>query len=307
MTAWMWVPITILAALFQTFRNTAQRHLVADVGMLGATLVRFLYGLPFAAAWLAGVWIVLDPPLAAAAQRGGAAFFLWMGTGAIMQLAATALLLRAMTERNFVLGVAYSKTEILQVAVFGLAFLGDPLSVAAVVAIVAASVGVMLVSLPKNAPVLRLILGSWTTPAALYGLASGTGFAISAVGYRGAILELVPLEPMAAAAYTLVWAQAIQTILLGGWLAVFDRAAIRAIFRAWGVSTLAGFLGALASALWFTAFALESAAHVRTLGMVELIFSYAVSARLFRERFARHELLGLVLLSLGLVGIVLSR
>jgi hypothetical protein len=37
-------PITIWAAFAQTVRNAAQRHLTAELGTLGATLVRFLYG-----------------------------------------------------------------------------------------------------------------------------------------------------------------------------------------------------------------------------------------------------------------------
>ena len=305
MAGWMWVPITIFAALFQTLRNTAQRHLVDHVGTLGATLVRFLYGLPFALAWAAAVWLIRDLPLDAVRGAGGS-FFLWMGQGAVFQVAATALLLRAMKERNFALGVAYSKTEGVQIAVFGLVFLGDPLTWASAAAIIAASVGVMLVSVPKDAPLRQLIIGGWTTRAALYGIASGTGFAISAVGYRGAILGLAPLDFLASAAYTLVWAQLAQTVLLGGWLCAFNRATVAAVMRAWRVSVLAGFLGALASALWFTAFALEPAAHVRTLGMIELIFSYAVSARLLRETFAPRDRAGLVLLSLGLVGIILA-
>lgn len=305
MPDWIWVPITILAALCQTFRNTAQRSLIESVGMLGATLVRFLYGLPFAAAWLAAVWLALDFPPAIAWAKTGPAFLAWMAAGAVLQLAATAFLLRAMTERNFVLGVAYSKTEILQVAVFGLAFLGDPLSPLGAAAITAATLGVMLVSAPKNAPSIGSYLGNWMSPAALYGLASGMSFAISAVGYRGAILELGIANPVAAAAYTLVWAQAAQTALLGGWLAVSDRAVLAGVARAWRVSAAAGFLGAAASALWFTAFALEPAARVRTLGMVELVFSLAVSARIFRERLSGREWLGLAFLAAGLVGIVL--
>jgi drug/metabolite transporter (DMT)-like permease len=305
--AWIWVPITIFAALLQTLRNTAQRHLVDRVGTLGATLVRFLYGLPFAVVFALLAWSVRDVPVEAAWRLAGPKFFFWMVVGAVAQIAATALLLRAMKERNFALGVAYSKTEGIQIAVFGLAFLGDPLTWAAAAAIVAASVGVVMVSVPKNAALRQLLVGGWTTRAALYGIASGTAFALAAVGFRGAILDLAPLDFLAAATYTLAWAQLAQTVLLGGWLCLFDRAVVTAVLRAWRVSALAGFLGASASALWFTAFALEPAAHVRTLGMIELIFSYAVSARLFREKFAPRELAGLALLMAGLVGIVLAR
>src|SRR5262249_35153296 len=58
------------------------------------------------------------------------------------------------------------------------------------------------------------------------------------------------------------------------------------------------------SACWFTAMALEPVAQVRTLGLIELYFSYVVSRRVFRERLGRTGLLGLILLAFGLVGVV---
>ena len=51
--SWLWIPITLWAAFAQSLRNAAQRHLTRELGTLGATSVRFVYGLPFAAAWLA--------------------------------------------------------------------------------------------------------------------------------------------------------------------------------------------------------------------------------------------------------------
>ena len=122
--AWLWIPITVWAAFAQTLRNAAQRHLTAELGTLGATLVRFLYGVPFAAVWLWGVQKFTALPL----PVPGAAFWLWVLVAGVSQIAATALLLRVMAERNFALGVAYSKTELIQVAVFALMFLGDRIS-----------------------------------------------------------------------------------------------------------------------------------------------------------------------------------
>jgi drug/metabolite transporter (DMT)-like permease len=63
-------------------------------------------------------------------------------------------------------------------------------------------------------------------------------------------------------------------------------------------------MGAVGSACWFTAMAMQPVARVRTLGLIELYFSYIVSRRIFRERLGRAELLGLILLAAGLVGIV---
>ena len=300
--AWLWIPITIWAAFAQTLRNAAQRHLVADLGTLGATLVRFLYGLPFALLWLLVVRSVGQFDLPAWTSS----FFGWVLLGALTQIAATALLLKVMAERNFTLGVAYSKSEILQVAIFGFVFLGDAISLVAAVAILLGTLGVLLLSPADKARPIRGLLTGWTSRSALFGLASGTGFALSAVGFRGAALSLEGTPFPMAAATTLVIAQFIQTLALGGWLFVRQREVVLRVLRAWRASLFAGFMGAAASAGWFTAMAIEQAAHVRTLGLVELLFSYAVSRKLFRERFERRELLGIALLVVGLVVIVLG-
>src|SRR6185369_15225948 len=136
---WLCAPITVFAAFTQTLRNAAQRHLTKDLGTLGATLVRFLYGLPFAVAWL-GVVALTGSHVPAP----NGSFLIWVVAGAAGQIFATALLLRAMEERNFAIGVAYSKTEIIQVAIFSIVLLGDPLSVAAALAIVMGTAGVTL-------------------------------------------------------------------------------------------------------------------------------------------------------------------
>jgi len=300
---WLWIPITIGAAFAQTLRNAAQRHLVPELGTLGATLVRFLYGLPFAALWLAGVHTVTGSSL----PEANIAFVSWVAVGALSQIAATALLLRVMAERNFTLGVAYSKSELIQVAVFGYAFLGDRISTMTALAVAFGTLGVLLLSPADRERPIRGLLMGWTTPSALFGLASGTGFALSAVGYRGAALALPDTTFLMAAAFTLLVAQLIQTAVLGGWLWVRDAEVVARVLRAWRTSLFAGFMGATASAGWFTAVAIEPVAHVRTLGLIELLFSYAVSRRLFREHLQPLELAGVLLLALGLVIVTLGR
>jgi len=297
--AWLWVPIVLWAALAQTARNAAQRSLVAQAGTLGATLARFLYGIPFAAAWVAllHAW----PASAAPVPRFHTAYFGWLVLGALGQLAATAFLLAAMKQRNFVIGVAYSKTDALQVALFGSLFLRELPGGPTLVAIALATAGVVMLSLPQKGAALEG--RAWTSAAAWYGLASGAGFALSAVGYRGAALQLPGIPAWVAGGWGVLLAQALQTVLLGGWLAWRAPAALRATVSAGRISAVAGAAGALASIGWFTAFALTTAANVRTLGMVEVVFSYLVSRRLLRERLALSEQGGLALVVVGLLAL----
>jgi drug/metabolite transporter (DMT)-like permease len=302
MTGWTWMPLTLFASGAQTVRNAAQRSLIQDVGTLGATLVRFLYGLPFSIIWLAIVLLVSERGLPAANRD----FAAWVVLGGVSQIAATALLLRVMTERNFALGVAYSKTEIVQVAVFALVFLGDEISALAALSIGLATAGLLLISSPPGEAPLIGIFKGWTSRVALLGFASGACFALAAVSYRGAALALDDTTKTVAAAYALVWAQAIQTVVLGGWLLARTPRVIAGVVREWRRSLTAGFMGAAASVGWFTAMALEPVAHVRTLGLAEMLFSLAVSRRLFNDKLRPAEIAGIVLLTLGLIAITAS-
>jgi drug/metabolite transporter (DMT)-like permease len=299
---WLWIPIVLAAALAQTARNAAQRSLVAQAGTLGATLARFLYGLPFAALWVLALHGL--PATAAAVPSFHAGYFGWLMLGAAGQLAATACLLAAMKQRNFVIGVAYSKTDALQVALFAALFLRELPGWITVFAMVLATAGVVLLSVPPKAAADGV--RAWTGRAGWYGLASGAGFAFSAVGYRGAALQLPDASVWLIGAWGVLWAQAAQSLVLGAWLAWRSRPSLGALATAWRVSILAGGMGALASIGWFTAFALTTAANVRTLGMVEVVFSYLVSHRLLREKLSRVDKAGLALVGAGLLALCLK-
>ena len=294
---WLWIPIVLWAALAQTARNAAQRSLVASAGTLGATLARFLYGLPFAAAWV--LLLHALPATAAAIPDFTLPWAAWLLLGAVSQLAATAFLLAAMKQRSFVVGVAFSKTDALQVALFATLLQRELPGWLTLLAIGLATAGVVLLSIPNKGA--NADSFDWTGSAALWGLASGAGFAMSAVGYRGAALALPEASPWMAGAWGVLCAQAAQTVLLGGWLAWRSPDSLRATAAAWRVSTAAGMMGALASIGWFTAFALTTAANVRTLGLAEVVFSYLVSRRLLREKLAPLETLGLALVIAGLL------
>ncbi|MDP5307050.1 hypothetical protein [Paracoccus spongiarum] len=83
----IWVAATLIAAAAQTGRNAAQAGLGGRIGTIGATAVRFLFGLPFALAVLAATALIGAVPTPGPAAIGHAA----LGAGA--QIAATALML----------------------------------------------------------------------------------------------------------------------------------------------------------------------------------------------------------------------
>jgi drug/metabolite transporter (DMT)-like permease len=217
----------------------------------------------------------------------------WLLLGTIAQIIATALMLAAMGQRSFVVAYAYIKTEPVQVAVFGLVFLGDPLSLPVGIAILIATAGVMVTSVRPG-----VNLMSDLRPA-LLGIGSGAMLALSVIGFRGAILSLQSPDFVLAATLTLALGLVLQAALLSLYLAVTDAQVLRAIVRAWRPSLFAGFMGAFASQFWFLAFAIATAASVRTLGLIELLFAQLITVFIFGQKTSAREALGIVLVVIG--------
>jgi drug/metabolite transporter (DMT)-like permease len=287
----LWAWASLAAALAQTARNATQAGLTARLGTLGATNVRFLFGLPFACGFLTLALLQTGEslPLPTPAALG----FTLMG--ALMQIAGTALMLQVMRQQGFAITTAWLKVEPVLVAVVGWAVLGDALTLPMLGAIAVAVLGVLVLTLK---PGLGRAMLAETRPAAL-GLLAGLAFGLSAIGFRGGILAL-PEGSFAIRALTiLVLSLTIQSVTLALWLGWRDRPALTGALAAWRPSLAAGLLGAGASAFWFIAFSLTSAANVRTLALVEVIFALAVSVLLLRQRVTARQLLGMAVLLAG--------
>ncbi len=302
LTGWLWAVFTVIAAFTQTLRNAMQRELTGGLGTVGATHVRFLFGFPFAVVFLVGVLIATGSPL----PRPGLSFWPWVFDGALAQIAATALMLAAMGERSFVVTIAYIKTEPIQVAVFGLVFLGDIVTWPMMAAILIATAGVVIMSTKASLVGRRESEGSRLggIRPTLLGLASGGMFAQSAIGFRGAILSLGLSNYVVAATFTLAVGIVLQAVLLSLYLGLRHPTVLFAILRAWKPSLLAGLAGAVASQFWFLAFALATAASVRTLALIEVLFAQLVARFAFGQRTTAREAFGMVLVVCG-VGLLL--
>lgn len=286
----LWIPFTLTAALAQVVRNAMQRQLTGPLGAWGATNIRFLFGFPFSLLFFAVVLVATGDPL----PRPTPMFWPWLLVGALCQIAATGLMLLAMKERSFVVTVAYLKTEAIQTAIFGFVFLGDNLTVLKVIAILIATAGVVITAQrPAGTK------GFTDLRPTVLGLVSATAFALSAIGFRGAIITLQSVSFVTAATYTLVFGLFVQTLVLTVYLLARAPDVLKAIFGMWKPSLLAGFMGAFASQFWFLAFALTAAANVRTLALVEVLFAQTVSHYSFKQPLSARELGGIVLIVIG--------
>ncbi len=296
MIEWIWIPITIAAALFQCLRTALQKFLKGRMSTTASTFTRFAFGMPVAIVYI----LVLLKLAGFATPQPGFAFFAWVTAGGLSQIVATFLLLHVLSFRNFPVGVAYTKTEVIQAAVFGLVFLGDRLTPWGTTSILISTLGVMLISLVASGNPLKALLTGWLEKPAVYGMISGAFFAVSAIGYRAASLSLGHESPFVAASYSLAWATTIQTVIMGAYLFWREREQFANLGAAWRPSLLAGLTSVLGSAGWFTAMTLQAVAYVRTLGLVELLFTFLISWIWFREKARLTEVLGVMLIVLGI-------
>lgn len=299
---WLWVPITLFAVIMQTVRTAGQKHLTAHLDPIAVTLVRFLFGLPFAGAYLACVTAWSDaslPPL-------NATFMGFVLLGGVGQIAATVLLIQLFSLRNFAVGTTYARTEAFLTAFIGALFFGEWISLQGWVAIVLSVAGVVVLTIARSHVDSPSILGRLWNRAALMGLGSGLGFALASLSIRKASLSFGIDDFLLTAGITLVIMILLQTVIMMVYVALRSPAQFPIIARQWRVSLFVGVTSALGSIGWFTAMTLERAAYVKSLGQIEFVFALAISTLFFHERTTGLELAGMLLVAVGVVVLLLA-
>lgn len=302
MASWIWIPITLFAVIMQTVRTAGQKHLTVHLDPIAVTLVRFLFGLPFAAIYLACVAVWSEqrfPPL-------NPTFIAYTVLGGVAQIVATVLLIHLFSLRNFAVGTTYARTEAFLTAFIGALFFGEWISVQGWVAIVLSVAGVVVLTIARSHIDSSSILGRLWNRAAAIGLGSGLGFALASLSIRKASLSFGIDDFLLSAGVTLVMMVILQTLIMVVYVAVKSPAQFAMVARQWRVSLFVGVTSALGSIGWFTAMTLERAAYVKSLGQVEFVFALAVSTLFFRERTTGLELLGMLLVAVGVVVLLLA-
>jgi drug/metabolite transporter (DMT)-like permease len=302
----IWVPITIAAAFMQNIRSATQRHLKGKLKTVGATFVRFGFGMPFAMMFVA----IMHFGFGWETPETNMRFWMWVTLAGFMQIIAQTFLLRAFSHDSFTVGTAYSRTEAIQAAIIGFVLLGDRLSPSGMLAIALTVAGVITLALAKSSIGIAGLLAAVRSRGALNGLAAGTCFGLSATSYRGASLSLADglAEPnfLMQAGFTLVTTITMQSIVLLAWMMVFDRGQIAKIAQSWKWGLLAGASGACASFGWFIGFTLQSAALIKALAQVEMLFTYFSTIFIFKEEVSARELLGCALIIIGILVLVMG-
>ncbi|MEC7962822.1 MAG: EamA family transporter [Pseudomonadota bacterium] len=264
----------------------------------GATLARFLFSAPFVAALALGYLSFSGADWPALGNR----FLPFALVGALAQILATWCVVALFQHRNFAVGITFKKTEVVQTALVGFLVLGDRISFGGLMAILIGLLGVLVLSdRPEGGAGLKRFLNK----GAGLGLLSGAFFAVSAVGYRGATLEVGSDDPLMRALISLMVVTASQSVGLGSYLIWREPGEVGRVLASWrssiwmGLASLGGSLG------WFLAFTLQNAAYVFAVGQVEVIFSILISVLVFKEQISRREGAGIALITASVLTLVL--
>jgi drug/metabolite transporter (DMT)-like permease len=289
----MWMTVTVAAAIFQTWRTAMQQRLRSLLSVSGAGFVRYVWGAPIAFAAV-GVMAAGGQHLPSIPAR----FWPLIACGGLAQIVATILLISAFDARGFAVGTVYSKTEVVQVAIFSAVLLGEALRPLGWAATALCLGGVVVLA---GGRVLR-----HPDRAAVLGLFAGSGFGLAAVAIRAASQSLGDSPALVRAIVALAVMNTIQTVVHGGYLAIRERPQLGLAFRHWRSSSKVGVLSVCGSACWAWAFSLQNAAKVRTFGQVELLFTFAIAHWWLHERQTRREYAGAALVLAGVIGVMVA-
>ena len=282
-----WLLLTFLGAFLQNIRSFLQRRITDKLSINGSSFVRFLFAIPLA---ILLVLLLVDriPSLPWT-------FLGYVIAGGVAQIIGTSCLISAVVKGNFSVGTTLSKTEAAQAALFGLVVLGDAITASIALGILVSLAGVACLSWSQGS-----FLSNLSRRSLFLGLISGTGFAVAAVCFRGASLSLEFGEFFERAALTVLVAVSLQSIIMGAYLLVREPGELALVFQNWRISSVIGCVGMLASLCWFSAMTLNSAAIVRAVGQIELLFTLLTTIWLFKERLRIVQLLGMVLIVAGI-------
>ncbi|MBK5223089.1 MAG: EamA family transporter [Acidimicrobiia bacterium] len=294
----MWVPITLAATTFQILRTSRQHQLRSALSTAAAGFIRYLYGAPLAL----GLSAVLFGALGHRVPSIPGHFWPVVAGAGIAQILATVALLQAFKVRDFAIGTAYSKAEVILVAVVGAIGLGEPLQPLGWVGALLVTAGVAWLAARGS---IASVVQRAGDPAALLGLVAGGFFALASVGIRGASNSLGDAPAFDRAVLTLTAMLVVQTFVNTAWFLVRDPAEIRRTVSAWRPAVPVGVLSLLGSVAWAWAMTLENAAKVRTLGQVELVIAFLIARISLGERHGRRDLVASGVVLVGVLVVTL--
>jgi drug/metabolite transporter (DMT)-like permease len=285
-----WIFFTIAASILQTFRNLEQKSLNKKLDDITVSWSRFILPLPLSLVVMFFTFSTINNQ-----------FILYCVITAIAQISGNVFLLKTIKSRNFSIGIAFFKTEVLQTMLIGLLVFGQAISNIGFVAVLMTSFGMILMS---NS---QLKDNSKIDKSALFGAASGLFFAISAFSLKFAAEELLGLgySNLKASSAVLLWVIAFQNLLF-----VIIKSAqknliqdLKKLFSLENKTSFlkTGLLSFAGSLCWFTAYTIGNVVYVKVVGQIELILAVIVSHSHLKEKHGAREIAGIVLTAIGIL------
>ena len=297
----LWIPIVLVAAALQTARNAGQKHLSTQVSPWLAAWVRFGFGLPIALIYLVIVLAGFDLPFPPLTGK----FLVPALVAALMQIAGTVFLIRLFRLRNFAIGSTFVRTEAIIAAVLGSVVFSESIDLWGWLAIIISVTGVVLISVVRSTTRRTSLLGSIFNASAGVGLLAGFGFALASFFIRQASLSFADDNFVYTAAVTFIVVIGLQTLVLGLFIGLFERQEFRKLLGVWRPSLFVGVTSAIGSIGWFTAMTIQRVSFVKALAQIEFVFALFVAILVFKEHPTRVEILGMVLIAIGIVVLLL--
>lgn len=286
-----WILFTLLAVTMQSVRTAAQKQIAQSLSAFTTTLIRYLFGLPFAL----GYFFFLRYTYQEETVVGNAVFFRAASLAAIAQIIATLFLVKALTLRNFAVGTALAKTEALLTAIIGALFFSAVLSPMAYLSVALGVVGVLIASNWKIG-----LTGLFQNESIKFGVGAGLGFALASLWIREASLSL-ELPRLFSAAAVLLYMILVQTAFCLLFVLIRESSQLPLMLARWRSCIFIGFTSLAGSVGWFTAMSLQEAAVVKTLGQTEFVVTLLITYFYFGEKITAKEYIGITLVALSVI------
>jgi drug/metabolite transporter (DMT)-like permease len=285
-----WVLFTLLAVLMQTIRTAGQKKLSASLSPMATTMVRYLFGLPFALIYLL---VVFDVQALGAmpASTLNSSFLLYASLAGLAQIAATYWLIKLFSLRSFAVGTIFTKTEAFQAAILGMIFFSADIPLLGWLAVILGSAGILLIGLPTAG--LKIDYSG-----VKYGVLAGLGFAFTAIWLRQSSVSL-EFSFVQNAALTLVYTVSLQTVVCLVYIFVREPDQLATLKNHLPIAIFVGITSALGSVGWYTAVTYQTAALVRSLGQIEIVLAVTISYLVFNEKVSARESFGMVFIVVG--------
>ncbi len=296
-----WVFYTITAALLQTFRNLEQKNLNKKLDGLTVSWSRFIGPFPLSIGLVCYTYSQVSP-----------GFILICFITAASQILGNLCLLKTFKSRNFSIGIAFYKTETLQALLIGILCFKDSIPINGILAIIVTTIGIGCLS-QLNFKSRKTLTQSFKNTSVIYGLLTGFSFSISAFTLKHACTLLSPAghNPIKTALIVLLWVIFFQNLLFISIKTHQKRlkedllALINAENKYSALKTTA--LSFFASICWFTAYGMGNVVYVKAIGQIELVFAIVASHFLLKEKLKRVELIGILLIILGILWLIYQK